>query len=102
MDGTRIPINELQKKRKTRFPLSRIKKIMHQNEDVGKAAVTVPVVLSKALELFFEQIVGKLAERADKRGSKKIVMQDFKDVVDGNTEIYSFLKPLCMANTVND
>lgn len=96
MSSPKMSLNELQKKRKTRFPLSRIKKIMHQNEEVGKAAVTVPVVLSKALELFFEQIVVKLAANADKRGSKKIQALDFREIVEASGDLYSFLMPLCV------
>ncbi|ELA42258.1 uncharacterized protein VICG_00657 [Vittaforma corneae ATCC 50505] len=88
-------LNDLHKKRKTRFPLSRIKKIMQQNEDVGKAAITVPVVLSKALEMFFEQIISKMAESAKRRESAKIQAQDFRSVVKSNEELYSFLVPLC-------
>lgn len=94
MEAPKLSLNDLQKKRKTRFPLSRIKKIMQQNEEVGKAAVTVPVVLSKALELFFEQIISKMAESARKRASAKIQVQDFKDVVESNQNLYSFLMPL--------
>ncbi|KAM0679665.1 hypothetical protein GINT2_002073 [Glugoides intestinalis] len=85
-------LSELQKKKKTRFPLSRIKKIIQQNEDVGKAAITVPVVLSKAIELFFEQIICKLVQSSEKRQSKKIQVQDLKSVVEEYEHLYGFMK----------
>lgn len=91
-------LSELQKKKKTRFPLSRIKKIIQQNEDVGKAAVTVPVVLSKAIELFFEKMIQDMVTNADKRKSKKIQLQDFKDVIEEKEQIYGFLKTLLEVN----
>lgn len=81
---------ELQKKRKTRFPLSRIKKIIQYNEDVGKTAVTVPVVLSRAIELLFEEILEKIIENAKQRGSSKIQTQDFEKVIEEKK--YVFLK----------
>lgn len=84
-------ISELQQKKKTKFPLTRIKRIMQQNEDVGKASITVPVVLSKAIELLFAELMAKMKKKADERKSKKIVAQDLKDVISSNPEEYAFL-----------
>lgn len=99
MDSPRPSLIELQKKRKTRFPLSRIKKVMQQDEEVGKTAVTVPVVLSRGLELFFEQIILKLTQFADKRGSKRVLECDFKELVESNEKVYGFLKPVFKIDT---
>lgn len=83
-------LSELQKKRKTRFPLSRIKKIIQYNEDVGKTAVTVPVVLSRAIELLFDEILEKIIENTKQRGSNKIQIQDFEKTIEESK--YVFLK----------
>jgi hypothetical protein len=87
-------ISELQLKKKTKFPLTRIKKIMQQNEDVGKASVTVPVVISKALELLFFELIGKMKKNAEARKSFKIVAEDLKDVITSNPEEYGFLSKI--------
>jgi len=87
-------LTELQKKRKTRFPISRVKKLVQQNEDIGKTSVTVPVVLSKAIELFFAQFISKMIEKAKTRKSNKIQILDFKGVIEENLEHYFFLKDM--------
>ena len=87
-------ISELQLKKKTKFPLTRIKKIMQQNEEVGKASITVPVVLSKAIELLFEELIEKMKNKADDRKSKKIIAQDLKDVISSNQVEYNFLNSI--------
>lgn len=93
-------ISELQQKKKTKFPLTRIKKIMQQNEDVGKASITVPVVLSKAIELLFAQLIAKMKESADERKSHKIIAEDLQDVIAGNPDQYGFLASI-FANESN-
>ncbi|OTF72943.1 hypothetical protein BLA29_007566, partial [Euroglyphus maynei] len=40
-----------------RFPPARIKKIMQKDEEVGKVAQAVPVIIAKALESFAEQLL---------------------------------------------
>lgn len=94
MPLSRETISELQQKKKTKFPLTRIKKIIQQNEDVGKAGITVPVVLSKAIELLFGQLISKMKVKADKRKSKKMQAQDLKDVIESNQEEYAFFNSI--------
>ena len=65
-------ILNLQEKKKTRFPLSRIKKISQEDENIGKTSSTVPVALSKACELFIEEIINSLKEKK-KINSKDII-----------------------------
>ncbi|EOB13910.1 class 2 transcriptional repressor [Nosema bombycis CQ1] len=49
-----------QKKSKSSvFPVSRLKKILQSNESVGKIGASVPVVASKAIELFLKEFVDK-------------------------------------------
>ncbi|KAI9125787.1 hypothetical protein K1719_003205 [Acacia pycnantha] len=52
----------MRKKLDTRFPASRIKKIMQADEDVGKIALAVPVLVSKALELFLQDLCDRTYE----------------------------------------
>lgn len=91
---TKASLTELQKKRKTRFPISRVKKLIQQNEDIGKTSVTVPVVLSKAIELFFGEIIEKMTAKAKDRKSNKIQISDFKSVIEEEQQKYSFLNDL--------
>ena len=86
-------LSELQKKKKTRFPISRIKKVIQSNEDVGKTTLTVPVVLSKSIELFMEDILKKLLIKAQKNKSNRINIQYFNDLIKEEDNLYSFIKP---------
>lgn len=44
-------------KYKTRFPTSRIKKIMQADEEIGKVALSAPIIVSRAVELFLQSLV---------------------------------------------
>nr|VZI18492.1 unnamed protein product [Spirometra erinaceieuropaei] len=57
----------------SRFPTARIKKIMQLDDEIGKLAATVPPVVSRALELFIEQLTSKAFELAVARSSKTIL-----------------------------
>jgi len=47
----------MKKKYKTRFPMARIKKIMQTDEDVGKISQATPILISKAVELFMQDLI---------------------------------------------
>ncbi|KAB5565009.1 hypothetical protein DKX38_005063 [Salix brachista] len=49
---------------------ARIKKIMQADEDVGKIAQAVPVLVSKALELFLQDLCDNTYEITLQRGAK--------------------------------
>ncbi|KAG4975013.1 hypothetical protein JHK87_031834 [Glycine soja] len=49
---------------------ARIKKIMQADEDVGKIALAVPVLVSKALELFLQDLCDRTYEITLQRGAK--------------------------------
>ncbi|KAG5001726.1 hypothetical protein JHK87_022798 [Glycine soja] len=49
---------------------ARIKKIMQADEDVGKIALVVPVLVSKALELFLQDLCDRTYEITLQRGAK--------------------------------
>ncbi len=51
---------------------SRIKKIMQTDEDVGKVAAAVPVLISRALELFVETLLKDVNALVEERGAKTL------------------------------
>ncbi len=75
------------KRRKTRFPMARIKRIMQSDDDIGKVSTSAPVVLSKAIELFMRELVGECANN----GKGKIGIGDLLFVINGNKK-FEFLK----------
>ncbi|KAL9272175.1 Dr1-associated corepressor-like protein [Drosera capensis] len=65
-------IDGMRKRLGTRFPAARIKKIMQTDEDVGKMAMAVPALVSKALELFLHDLCRQTHEVTLQRGAKTI------------------------------
>jgi histone H3/H4 len=51
------------------FPVSKIKQIMQQDDDVGRIDSAVPVMMSKAVELFVRELVTAGADVADEQDS---------------------------------
>ena len=51
---------------------ARIKKIMQTDEDVGKVAQPVPVIISRALELFVENLLKKANDITSQRGARTL------------------------------
>ncbi|CAG9116341.1 unnamed protein product [Plutella xylostella] len=62
------------KKRKynARFPAGRIKKIMQTDEEVGKVAQAVPIIISRTLELFVQSLLGKAMQVTLSRNAKTL------------------------------
>ncbi|TFY77153.1 hypothetical protein EWM64_g6858 [Hericium alpestre] len=77
----------------TKFPVARIKKIMQKDEEVGKVAQATPIVISKALELFLQMIIGESSRVTTSRGSKKVEAYHLKHAVE-TTEMLDFLKEI--------
>ncbi|XP_042391408.1 dr1-associated corepressor-like [Zingiber officinale] len=71
----------MRKKLGTRFPASRIKKIMQADEDVGKIAMAVPLLVSKALELFLQDLCDRTYEITLQRGAKTLNSSHLKQCV---------------------
>ncbi|XP_042468807.1 dr1-associated corepressor-like [Zingiber officinale] len=71
----------MRKKLGTRFPASRIKKIMQTDEDVGKIASAVPLLVSKALELFLQDLCDRTYEITLQRGAKTLNSSHLKQCV---------------------
>ena len=51
---------------------ARIKKIMQSDEDVGKVAAPVPVIISRALELFSETLLLRAKKVTSQRGARTL------------------------------
>uniref|UniRef100_A0A3B4A1Q5 Dr1-associated corepressor n=1 Tax=Periophthalmus magnuspinnatus TaxID=409849 RepID=A0A3B4A1Q5_9GOBI len=70
------------KKYNARFPPARIKKIMQTDEEIGKVAAAVPVIISRALELFLESLLTKACHVTQKQCIELEQQFDFlKDLV---------------------
>ncbi|KAM7535230.1 hypothetical protein Aperf_G00000102415 [Anoplocephala perfoliata] len=76
-----------------KFPTARIKKIMQLDDEIGKLSATVPPVVSRALELFVEQLLTKAYNLTVSRNSKTILPIYLKEAIE-EEEVFEFLKPI--------
>ncbi|KAH7654878.1 Transcription factor CBF/NF-Y/archaeal histone domain-containing protein [Dioscorea alata] len=81
----------MRKKLDTRFPASRIKKIMQADEDIGKIAQAVPVLVSKALELFLQDLCDRTYDITLQRGMKTMSSLHLKQCVH-SFSVFDFLR----------
>lgn len=81
------------KKRTTVFPVSRLKKIMQSNESVGKLGASVPVVASKAIELFLKEFVGDCIVEMKNKEGRRLTNDHIDQVIKKNPK-YVFLQKL--------
>ncbi|XP_065921001.1 dr1-associated corepressor-like [Dysidea avara] len=81
------------KRFESRFPPARIKKIMQLDDDVGKVAASVPLIISRAVEIFLQKMLTKADEYASSRQTKTITVQHIKHCIDNEKE-WDFLKAL--------
>lgn len=84
------------KKYNARFPPARIKKIMQKDEEVGKVAAPVPVIISRALELFVESLVKRASEVTKSRSAKTLSTSHLKACILADERLL-FLKELVSA-----
>ncbi|KAL2230563.1 UNVERIFIED_CONTAM: Dr1-associated corepressor, partial [Sesamum indicum] len=71
--------------------LARIKKIMQADEDVGKIAMAVPVLVSKALELFLQDLCDRTYGITIHRGAKTVSSLHLKQCVH-SYNVFDFLR----------
>ncbi|KAL8196074.1 hypothetical protein R6Q57_025074 [Mikania cordata] len=83
----------MRKKLDTRFPAARIKKIMQADEDVGKIAMAVPLLVSKALELFLQDLCDRTYEVTLQRGAKTLNSMHLKQCVQ-SFNVFDFLREI--------
>nr|ACO14896.1 Dr1-associated corepressor [Caligus clemensi] len=81
------------KRYNSRFPPARIKKIMQSDEDVGKVAAAVPVIISRALELFVETLLKGVNEVAQERGARTLTPSHIKRCIHSETRLH-FMKEM--------
>merc|ERR1719156_375101 len=81
------------KKRKyeARFPPARIKKIMQVDEEVGKVSTAVPVIISRALEIFLQSLMERTAALTRERNAKTMTTSHIKKCIEESTQ-FDFLK----------
>ncbi|KAJ0249411.1 hypothetical protein HA466_0149090 [Hirschfeldia incana] len=70
---------------------ARIKKIMQADEDVGKIALAVPVLVSKSLELFLQDLCDRTYEITLERGAKTVSSLHLKNCVE-RYNVFDFLR----------
>lgn len=87
------------KKYNARFPPARIKKIMQSDEEVGKVAAPVPVIISRALELFAETLLGRAKRVTAQRGARTLTPSHLKFCIHSESR-FDFLRDL--VSTVPD
>ncbi|XP_003383773.1 PREDICTED: dr1-associated corepressor-like [Amphimedon queenslandica] len=77
----------------SRFPAARIKKIMQLDDDVGRVATAVPILISRAVEIFLQAILTKSSEYAGSRNAKTLTVGHLKHCIE-KEEQWDFLKDL--------
>nr|XP_057924892.1 dr1-associated corepressor isoform X2 [Doryrhamphus excisus] len=81
------------KKYNARFPPARIKKIMQTDEEIGKVAAAVPVIISRALELFLESLLTKACHVTQSKNAKTMTTSHLKQCIELEQQ-FDFLKDL--------
>ncbi|KPP78818.1 dr1-associated corepressor-like [Scleropages formosus] len=75
---------------------ARIKKIMQTDEEIGKVAAAVPVIISRALELFLESLLTKACQVTQSRNAKTMTTSHLKHCIELEQQ-FDFLKDLVAA-----
>lgn len=95
MKSSAIKIMPSKKKYNARFPAGRIKKIMQTDEEVGKVAQAVPIIISRTLELFVESLLKKAMEVTSTKNAKTLTPSHMKQCILSESR-FDFLKDLVM------
>ncbi|XP_065325396.1 dr1-associated corepressor-like isoform X2 [Gordionus sp. m RMFG-2023] len=81
------------KKFDSRFPAAKIKKIMQLDENIGKVASTVPIVISQALESFLKCFLLDIVDKNPNQRVKTLSPQLVKESTLQNPR-WNFLEKL--------
>ncbi|KAK6632365.1 hypothetical protein RUM44_007407 [Polyplax serrata] len=81
------------KKYNARFPAGRIKKIMQTDEEIGKVAQAVPVIISRTLELFVESLLKRAMQITSAKNAKTLTPTHMKQCILSESR-FDFLKDL--------
>ncbi|XP_053192048.1 dr1-associated corepressor [Scomber japonicus] len=74
-----------------RFPPSRIKKIMQKDAEVGRIAMAVPVIISRALEMFLKSLLTKTFLITQAKLSTVVSLTHMKQCIEAE-KLFHFLK----------
>ncbi|KAM4541181.1 uncharacterized protein V3H82_023041 isoform 1-T1 [Fundulus diaphanus] len=86
------------KKYSVRFPPGRIKKIMQKDTEVGRIAMAVPVIISRALEMFLKSLLTKTCLITQAKFSNVVSVAHMKQCIESE-KLFHFLKDLAEAAT---
>ncbi|XP_047202089.1 dr1-associated corepressor isoform X1 [Girardinichthys multiradiatus] len=86
------------KKYSVRFPPGRIKKIMQKDTEVGRIAMAVPVIISRALEMFLKSLLTKTCLITQAKFSNILSVAHMKQCIESE-KIFHFLKDLAEGAT---
>ncbi|XP_032677317.1 dr1-associated corepressor [Odontomachus brunneus] len=83
------------KKRKynARFPAGRIKRIMQTDEEIGKVAQAVPIIISRTLELFVHSLLTKAMQITCAKNARTLSPTHMKQCIMSESR-FDFLKDL--------
>ncbi|TSN67075.1 Dr1-associated corepressor [Bagarius yarrelli] len=81
------------RKYNVRFPPGRIKKIMQKDTEVGRMATAVPVLISKALEMFLKSLLTKTSSVTQSKNSRVMSINHMKQCIESE-KLFDFLKEL--------
>lgn len=81
------------RKQTTAFPTARIKKIMQQDDEVGKIATNTPALVGKALECLMEDLLRDSANIAIGKRAKTLTPSHLKASISARVQ-FDFLRPL--------
>ncbi|KAJ8341369.1 hypothetical protein SKAU_G00336600 [Synaphobranchus kaupii] len=81
------------RKYNVRFPPGRIKKIMQKDTEVGRIAAAVPVIISRALEMFLKSFLTMTSQITQSKHSRVMSMAHMKQCIE-NERLFDFLKDL--------
>jgi len=73
--------------------MARIKKIMQADEDVGKIAQATPILVSKCLEMFLQDLINKTSEETRQKHGRTMTLSHLKQCVHVHPA-FDFLIPL--------
>ncbi|XP_018583033.1 dr1-associated corepressor isoform X1 [Scleropages formosus] len=81
------------RKYNVRFPPGRIKKIMQKDTEVGRIATAVPVIISRALEMFLKSFLMKTSQITQSKHSRVMSIAHMKQCIESE-KLFDFLKDL--------
>lgn len=66
---------------------------MQLDEDVGKVAQATPILISKALELFMQQLIDQACQESRTRNAKRLSVAHLKKTIE-TVDQFDFLKDI--------